>query len=74
MNKESWLIETTDFEINFLHYTTFFIHLLLDFFLVKSLGFSINKIMSSANGDNFTSLPIWMSFFPYLVVWSELVD
>ena len=29
-------------------------------FLVASLGFSMFSIMSSANSDNFTSLPIWI--------------
>ena len=31
-------------------------------FLVASLGFSIYSIMSSANGDSFSSFPIWIPF------------
>ena len=38
-------------------------YLLFLIFLVGSLGFSICKIMSSANRDTFICFLIWMSFF-----------
>ena len=39
-------------------------HLLKNFphFLILSLGFSMNSIMSSANSNSFTSFLIWIPF------------
>ena len=34
-------------------------------FLVKSLGFSMYSIMSSANSNSFTSFLIWIPFFSF---------
>ena len=31
-------------------------------FLVQSLGFSLQRIMSSASSESFTSFPIWIPF------------
>ena len=36
-------------------------------FLVASLGFSMDSIMSSENSDGFTSFPIWISFISCLI-------
>ena len=34
-------------------------------FLIVSLGFSVYSIMESANGENFTSFPIWIPFISF---------
>ena len=34
-------------------------------FLVASLGFSMESIMSSANSDTLTSFPIWINFISF---------
>ena len=34
-------------------------------FLVVSLGFSMERIMSSANSQSFTSFPIWIHFLSF---------
>ena len=64
---------TTDFCILILCPTTYWIHLLDVTFrgvfvgvCLESLGFSLYKIMSPANRDNFTSsFPIWMLFVSF---------
>ena len=60
----------TDFCILILYPATYYICLLfLIVFLVKSLGFSTYKIMSSANSDSLTSsFPIWcLIYFSCLI-------
>ena len=57
----------------------FFLDILLDLidFLVNFTGFSVEKIMSSANWDNFTtSFPVWKNFvsFSCLIVLSGMTN
>ena len=38
---------------------------LISNFLILSLGFSMYSIVSSADGENFTSFPIWIPFISF---------